>query len=601
MRALWRLLGYARPYWRDVVTVLAAMTASVFLDVLRPWPMKLLVDEVLGGQPAAGGAQAILPGADRPEGLLVWVAVATLVIFLAGTLVDTLQTIIGVRFGQRMVYDLAADLFLHLQRLSLLFHSHRPVGDSIARVTADPYGANLLVNSALLPLLHALVSLVAMFGIMWALDPTLTLIAVAVTPFLVLAIAVFGGPMKTRTRTRLDLEGRLIASVQQTLTAIPVVQAFTREELEHARFRRYAQETAVAYQRATMADMWFKLVVGLVTTAGTAAVIWVGGLYAVEGRVSVGTVLVFLSYLASLYTPLNTLTYTASTLQHARANAERVTEILDTPPDVRDAPNARHVALRGHVVYQDVSFGYEASRPVLTHVSLEAQPGELIAIVGPTGAGKTTLVNLLLRFFDPWAGRVIVDGHDLRALRVRTLREQIGVVLQEPFIFPLTIAENIGYGRPEADRAAIAAAAAAANAADFIEALPGGYDTLVGEQGMTLSGGEKQRLAIARAFVKDAPILILDEPTSALDARTERLLLDALTRLMKGRTTFIIAHRLSTIQAADRILVLTEGAIVEQGRHADLLDRAGLYATLYRTQFGGATVDPVARAAGRLS
>jgi ATP-binding cassette subfamily B protein/subfamily B ATP-binding cassette protein MsbA len=592
MRALWRLLRYARPYRRDVVTVLAAMATAVLLDVLRPWPMKILVDQVVGGQPAPGGTfRGLLPGADHPEGLLAWVAIATVGIFLAGTLVATIQAVVGVRFGQRMVYDLAADLFLHLQRLSLLYHSHRPVGDSIARVTADPYGAHLLVNAALLPLLQSAVSLVAMFGIMWALDPTLTLLALAVTPFLVLAIVVFGGPMKTRTRTRLDLEGRMIASVQQTLTAIPVVQAFTREELEHARFQRYAQETAVAYQRATMADMWFKVAVGLVTTAGTAAVMWVGGLYALDGRVSVGTLLVFLSYLASLYTPLNALTYTASTLQHARANADRVMEILDTPADVRDGPDARDIAVRGHVVYEDVTFGYEAQRPVLHGVSLEAHPGEVVAIVGPSGAGKTTLVNLLLRFFDPWSGRISIDGHDVKRLRVRTLREQVAVVLQEPFIFPLTIAENIGYGRPQASRADIAAAAAAANAAGFVDALPDGYDTLVGERGMTLSGGEKQRLSIARAFLKNAPILILDEPTSALDAGTERLLLDALARLMANRTTFIIAHRLSTIQAADRILVLTDGAIVEQGRHAELLERGGLYATLYRTQFGGAAVD----------
>jgi ATP-binding cassette subfamily B protein/subfamily B ATP-binding cassette protein MsbA len=587
MRALWRLLRYARPYRRHLAAVLAAMALAVALDVLRPWPMKVLVDQVLGGQAAPlGGVQAMLPGADSPRGLLAWVALATVAIFLAGTLVATIQAVVGVRFGQRMVYDLAADLFLHLQRLSLLFHSHRPVGDSIARVTADPYGAHLLVNGALLPLLQSAVSLAAMFGVMWALDPVLTLLSLAVMPFLVLAIAVFGGPMRTRTRTRLDLEGRLIASVQQALTAIPVVQAFTREELEHARFRRYARETAVAYQRATLADMWFKLAVGLVTTAGTATVMWVGGLYALDGRVSVGTVLVFLAYLASLYTPLNALTHTASTLQHARANADRVIEILDTPPDVRDRPDARDVRLRGHVVYDDVTFGYAAGRPVLRHVSLEARPGEVLAVVGPTGAGKTTLVNLLLRFFDPWSGRITIDGHDLTALRVRALREQVAVVLQEPFIFPLTIADNIAYGRPGAGRTAIAAAAAAANAADFIDALPEGYDTPVGERGMTLSGGEKQRLAIARALLKDAPILILDEPTSALDARTERLLLEALARLMAGRTTFIIAHRLSTIQAADRILVLTDGTIVEQGPHAALLERGGLYATLHRTQFG---------------
>jgi ATP-binding cassette subfamily B protein/subfamily B ATP-binding cassette protein MsbA len=589
MRTLWRLLRYVRPYRADLVTVLTAMAVAVALDLLRPWPMKILVDEVIGGQdgPAAlGRLQALLPGAGHAAGLLLWVSLATVLIFLTGTLVAMMQAVVAVRFGQRMVYDLGADLFLHLQRLSLLFHSHRPVGDTIARVTADPYGVHLLVNGALLPLLQSVVTLVAMFGIMWTLDPTLTLLSVGVTPFLILSIIVFGGPMKQRTRARLDLEGRMMASVQQALTAIPAVQAFTREELEHARFRRYADETARAYQRATVADMWFKLAVGLVTAVGTAVVMWVGGHYALEGRVTAGTVLVFLAYLASLYAPLNTMAYMASTLQHAAANADRVMEILDTPPDVQERSDARDARLRGHVVYDDVTFGYASGRPVLRHVSLEAHPGEVVAIVGPTGAGKTTLMNLLLRFFDPWSGRILIDGDDIRALRVRTLRQQVAIVLQESFIFPLSVAENIAYGRPDARRDEIVAAAVAANAAPFIERLPDGYDAVVGERGTTLSGGEKQRLSIARAFVKDAPILVLDEPTSALDATTEGVLLDALGRLMVGRTTFIIAHRLSTIRNADRIIVLREGEIVEQGRHAELLAHGGLYTTLYRTQFG---------------
>jgi ATP-binding cassette subfamily B protein/subfamily B ATP-binding cassette protein MsbA len=589
LRTLWRLLRYVRPYRTDLLTVLTAMAVAVALDLLRPWPMKILVDEVIGAQDGSAALrrlQALLPGAGHAAGLLAWVSLATVLIFLAGTLVAMMQAAVAVRFGQRMVYDLGADLFLHLQRLSLLFHSHRPVGDTIARVTADPYGVHLLVNGALLPLLQSIVTLVAMFGIMWALDPTLTLLSLGVTPFLVLAIIVFGGPMKRRTRARLDLEGRMMASVQQALTAIPAVQAFTREELEHARFRRYADETARAYQRATIADMWFKLAVGLVTAVGTAVVMWVGGHYALEGRVTAGTVLVFLAYLASLYAPLNTMAYMASTLQHAAANADRVIEILDTPPDVQERSDARDVRLRGHVVYDDVTFGYASGRPVLRHVSLEAHPGEVVAIVGPTGAGKTTLMNLLLRFFDPWSGRILIDGHDIRDLRVRSLRQQVAIVLQEPFIFPLSVAENIAYGRPDARRDEIMAAAIAANAAPFIERLPEGYDTVVGERGTTLSGGEKQRLSIARAFVKAAPILVLDEPTSALDAATEGALLDALGRLMVGRTTFIIAHRLSTIRNADRIVVLREGEIVEQGRHGELLAHGGLYTTLYRTQFG---------------
>jgi ATP-binding cassette subfamily B protein len=588
MRSLWPLLTYVRPYRRDLAIVVLAIGAAIVFDVLRPWPMKILVDQVLGGQdpPAALRVlEGLLPGAAGPYGMLAWAGIATVVIFLLGTLVATVQTVVAVRFGQRMVYDLAADLLLHLQRLSLLFHSHHSVGDTIARVTADPYCVHLFVNSALLPLIQSAVTLIAMFAVMWALDPTLTLVSLGVTPFLMLAIVVFGGPMKERTRTRLDLEGRMIASVQQTLTAIPAVQAFTREELEHARFRRYAGETATAYERATMADMWFKVAVGLVTASGTAAVMWIGGRYALEGRVTVGTVLVFLAYLASLYTPLSSIAYTASTLQHATANADRVREILDTPPDVRERRDARDARLRGHVVYEGVTFGYAAGRPVVRDVSFEARPGDVIAVVGPTGAGKTTLMNLLLRFFDPWSGRITIDGHDIRDLRVRSLREQIAIVLQEPFIFPITAAENIAYGRPDARHEQIVAAAVAANAAEFVQQLPDGYDTIVGERGMTLSGGEKQRLSIARAFLKDAPILVLDEPTSALDTRTERMLLDALHRLMAGRTTFIIAHRLSTIRAADRILVLREGELLEQGRHAQLLEHGGLYATLHHTQF----------------
>ncbi|HEX9819803.1 MAG TPA: ABC transporter ATP-binding protein [Methylomirabilota bacterium] len=587
MTNLWPLLRYVRPHRADLAIVLAAMTASIALDVLRPWPMKLLVDQVLGGEPlspALAAALRALPGGEAPAGLLVWVALATVAIFLLGTLATMAQTVASVRFGQRMVYDLAADLFLHLQRLSLVFHSRRPVGDMITRVTGDSYAVQMLVNGALLPLLGSALTLGSMFLIMWRLEPTLTLVALAVVPFLALAIRAFGAPMRERARERLDHEGLMVASVQQTLAAIPVVQAFAREAREHERFRRQAGATVRAYERQSLADMWFKLVVGLVTAAGTAAIVWLGGRYALEGRLTTGEILVFISYLASLYGPLSSITYTTSTLQHAAASADRIAEVLQTPADVPERADATDVPLRGHVRCEAVSFGYEPGRDVLHDLTVEAAPGEIVAIVGPTGAGKSTLAGLLLRFFDPRTGRVTIDGHDARDLRLRSLRQQIAIVLQEPFIFPVTVAENIAYGRPDASPEEIVAAASAANAAEFIERLPRGYDTVVGERGMTLSGGEKQRLAIARAFLKQAPILILDEPTSALDAHTESLLLEALDRLVKGRTTFIIAHRLSTIRRADRIVVLDRGAIVEQGPHDVLLARDGLYARLWRHQ-----------------
>jgi ATP-binding cassette subfamily B protein/subfamily B ATP-binding cassette protein MsbA len=504
-------------------------------------------------------------------------------IFLLRALLGMVCTAVSTAFGQRMVYDLAEDRFRHVQRLSLLFHSRRALGDLVGRVTGDTYCLQVLLGTTLLPLLQALLSLVAMFLILWELDPTLTLLSLGVVPALGLLIVLFGGPMKQRSRVRRDLEGRMMALVEQTLGAIPAVQAFTREEVESQRFRRVAAETVTAYRRSVAVDLWFKLLVGLATAAGTAGIMWLGAQHALAGRTTPGTILVFLAYLACLYEPLNAIVYTAALVQYAAANADRVLEVLDTPADVRDAPDAQAVPLKGHVRFEAVTFGY-GSEPVLRGVSLEARPGEVVAIVDPTGAGKTTLVNLLLRSFDPWSGRVTVDGHDLRGLRVRSLREQVAIVLQEPFLLPLTVAENLAFGRPDAPCEEIVAAAQAASADDFIRRLPGGYDTVIGEHGATLSGGEKQRLAIARALVKDAPILILDEPTAALDARTEALLLGALERLMAGRTTFVIAHRLSTIRNADRIVVLDRGEIVEEGRHEDLLERGGLYAGLYRRQ-----------------
>jgi ABC-type multidrug transport system fused ATPase/permease subunit len=582
-----RLLKYVWPHWRGLITILLTMALSVALDVARPWPTKLLIDQVLGGRPIPqqlSRVLALLPQSSTPQGLLFWVCLSTVLIFLIGTLMSIASGVANIGLGQRITYSLGADLFRHMQRLSLLFHSRRSVGDNISRVTGDAYCVQTLVTSVLLPIVQSVVMLVTMFAIMWRLEPTMTLLALTVMPCLAVTIRIFGKPMKTRSRETREIESRMMSLVQQTLNAIPAVQAFTREEVEHDRFVKYADRAAVAYQRSTLAGMWFKLFVGLITSVGTALIMWMGARHVLDGSMTVGTVLVFLSYLGSLYGPINSITYTAQTWQNTSANADRVIEILDIAPDVQDSPNAIERQIEGNVCYEDVTFGYGPDQVVLKHVNLKAHPGEVIAIVGPTGAGKTTLVNLLVRFFDPRTGRVTIDGHDIRSLSVRSLREQIAIVLQEPFIFPMTVADNIAYGRPDATRGDIIAAAVAANADEFINRLPDGYDTIMGERGATLSGGEKQRLSIARAFLKDAPILILDEPTSALDAHTESLLLGALERLTTGRTTFIIAHRLSTIRNADRIIALDHGEIVEQGRHDELMAIGGLYANLYHRQ-----------------
>ena len=584
-RSQLRLLRYAHSHWVGLSVVIAAMLVEVGLQLLRPWPLKLLIDNVIGTHPAPGFVSAVVGHGNR-NGLLLAVVLAEVAIFLFGTAAGMVYTFTSLREGQRMTYHLAGDLFRHLQRMSLLFHVQRPVGDLIARVTGDTWCLNTLVMDALIPTLQAVVTLGAMFVVMLQLQGLLTALALGVLPFMIIVIRRLSRPIRDRTREQRDLEGQMMATVEQTLSAIPAVQAFTREDVEHRRFRRYADQTVGAYVRATLAGLWFELAAGLVTTLGTAAVMYVGGRLAIEGKLTPGTIIVFLSYLTSLYAPLDTMTHTVQTVLGASAEADRVLEVLDLEPDVADRPGARPATLGGAIEYDRVTFGYGKGRPVLRDVSLSALPGQTIAIVGPTGAGKTTLINLLLRFYDPWSGAITVDGTDLRDMQVRSLREQIALVLQDPFIFPLTVAENISYGRPDATRDQIVAAAKAASAHPFIEALPNGYTTVVGERGTTLSGGEKQRLSIARAFLKDAPVLILDEPTSALDARTEQSLLEALDRLMEGRITFVIAHRMSTIRRADQILVVEHGRIVERGTHPELVDAGGLYSELHAAQSG---------------
>jgi ATP-binding cassette, subfamily B, bacterial len=589
-----QLCGWAMSYafrrgW-SLLGLGGSLLLRVGLDVLKPWPMVFLIDYVLRGQTAPPWVTRCieaLPGAATPANLIGWSVAGTVIAFVLSWLAGLAASYSNISLGQRMTYDLAGDLFNKLQQLSLHFHARKSVGDNLRRVTGDCGCAAVIVKDALLPALSSVLSLVVMFGILWKIDARLTLLALAVVPLMALAFARYARPMMDRSYEQQEAEGKIYEVVEQTFSGIALVQAFGGESLNEKRFAGATNAALAATRTLTGVQLQFKLLIGTATALGTAAIIWVSAQHAGIGTLSVGAIVLFLSYLGSLYAPLEALAYTSSTIQGAAGSARRVWEVLQTESRVKDKPGARAFEMgRGRVQFENVTFGYEPGRAVLYSISLTVDPGETIALVGLTGAGKSTLVSLAPRFADPWEGRVLVDDQDIRGVRLKSLRQQIAIVLQDSFLFPITVAENIAYGRPHATQEQIEEAARAANAHDFIRRLPQGYHTVIGERGGTLSGGERQRISIARALLKNAPILILDEPTSALDVESESVVLEALERLAHGRTTFIIAHRLSSIRRADRIVVLHAGQLVESGTHAELLACGGRYAKFYELQSG---------------
>ena len=562
-----------------------ALLQVVFIgavELLKPWPLKIIIDNVLTGKPVAW----TFASAWSREQLLLAVCIGLVGIYLILGGLNFINNHTTIRIGQSMVNDLRGALYNHLQRLSLAFHNQRQVGDLLYRVTADTYSIQTLTMNGIFPILTSLVLLIGMTAVMLHIDWVLTALALGVCPLLYLTISLMSSRINHAALAAHERESAIYSLVQRGIVAIRVVQAFTKEEEEHRRFMAASKESLMANLRLYDLQALYSGVVNVVIAVGTALVVWVGARHVMDGTLSVGDLIVFTAYLASLYGPINTISQTLGLIEGGKAGFTRVHEILAVE---RDLPEGKRVVapggVRGDIVYDNVSFGYDSAQPVLHNVSLHIPPGQTVAIVGPSGAGKSTLVSLLPRFYDPQEGRVLIDGIDAREFTLISLRQQVAMVLQPPLVFPVSVRENIAYGRPGASFAEIEHAAQLARIHDKIMRLPDGYDTVVGEQGATLSEGERQRITIARALLRNAPILILDEPTSSVDAETEALIMQGFAQLMHGRTTFIIAHRLSTVRNADVILVVRSGQVVEQGSFTELMRRQGAFAALYHTQF----------------
>jgi ATP-binding cassette subfamily B protein/subfamily B ATP-binding cassette protein MsbA len=568
--------GYGERYQLDPNRRVVA--AEVFVDQQRPTVFSLDYIPTV---------TSIDVGEARPDRLLLLtlVALATLVLYIANGALGVWSTALDLHVGQRMVFQLRSDLFQHLQSLSLLYHEGTAIGDSIYRVTEDTYVASSLLFGGLTPLLSSIITLGAMLAILFTLDWQLTLIALLVLPFLYLSVRYYAARIAPNSERVKELESGITSIVSEVLGNMRVVQAFARERHEQRRFDQQTQATLRARIELTMQQTRFHYLVDLATVAGTAVVLWLGTYHILQGQLTLGELLIFLGYLAAVYGPLNAIGGTLAFMQEALVSARRVCEVFDREPGIQDPPHAKAVQhVRGDVRFAHVTFAYRAEQAALDDVSFEACAGDVVGIVGLSGAGKTTLVSLLLRLFNPDSGAILIDGQDVRGLQVKPLREQISVVLQEPVLFAMTIRDNIAYGKLDASDDEIIAAARQAGAHEFIMELPEQYQAPIGERGAQLSMGQRQRIAIARAFLKNAPILILDEPTSAMDAQNEAHLLDALDDLMRGRTTFIVAHRFSTIRRANKILVLDQGRLVESGTHEELMARRGRYQHLYQLQ-----------------
>lgn len=592
------ILGFLQPHRGRVTLLSFLLLAQIALSALHPWPLKVVIDNILNyrnhplPEPYNGWMTAITGG--NMVAALAIVVLGGVLLQLVYEFAAAYGTKVQTVTGQHMVYDLRSRLFQHLQALGLHHHITTNTGDAVYRIDVDSYAIENLVMSGIIPLASSITTLVVMFAILLRLDFTVAMLSLTVVPFLYLCLRYYMNTIVARNEHVKELEAKLMARLYEVFNAIRLVKSYAREGFEANRYTGFGSEVMHARIAITWQESLFGVAVALITILGTALVIIVGGTHVLRGEMTVGELTVVIAYLGSVYGPLSSIAHTTGRLNGALAGAKRVREMFSKMPETVDAPDAiPAVGLTGHVVFDHVHFTYPNGRVVLTDISFEAKPGEMVALVGLTGAGKTTLVSLIPRFYDATAGQVKIDGVEVHGFKIRTLREKIAIVLQDPVLFAGTIADNLRYGKLDATDEEVREAARMAHAHDFVSRLPKGYDTPVAEAGGGLSGGERQRLNIARAVLKNAPILILDEPTSSLDAISEEIVFSALKSLRQGRTTLVIAHRLSTVRDANRILVLDQGRIVAQGRHDELLETSELYRRMCaRLSVGKSLDDP---------
>ena len=578
-----------RPYRGSLLIILLAMLVETAMSLATPWPLKVIIDNVVSHHKMSPWlADLLRPWMDGKHQMHIAAiaAIAYVVIAVLGALASYVDNYYTESVGQYVAHDLRLRTFHHLQRLSLGYYNTHQTGPLLSTITTDIQTIQGFASSSTLSILVDLLTIVCMLALMFWLNWDFTLIAVGVTPFLLLFVSRFKKAVKKATHQVRKEQSDIVAVVQQALESMQAVKAFGRQDLEQEELRGVSHATVDAALKARSIKALLSPVVTITVAVCTAVVLWRGAYLILAGVMTVGALTVYLSYLSKFFKPVKDLATTTNAIAQAAVGVDRIRAILDTDTVIPEKSNAvAPPPLRGEVKFENVAFAYDVQNPVLTDVNFTIKPGQLVGIVGPTGSGKSTIVSMIPRFYDPTGGSVKIDGYDVRDLTIKGLREQIGYVLQDTALFHGTIAENIAFGRPGASREEIIKAAELANAHEFISKMAQGYDTIVGERGSTLSGGQRQRIGIARVMVRNNPILLLDEPTAALDSESEKLVIEALERLMKGRTVITIAHRLTTIRDADKIIVISGGVVAECGTHEELIAKNGLYAQLHRTHF----------------